>query len=357
MLLSSANGHNKMEFRVDCSGKFMNRCLALFLSASILHGFAPAAFGAGLDQDEVRRAATTAHSLFLDSTGRVSAIETFIDLVRIKGPSGNEQAVAEEIKSLLSRTGAVFARQQTTNPKAPHNLVMEIPASGALPGQQAILLNAHLDTIKSSTPELLAFDPGSRDCYHPDESSSPKISYFGGDDRSAVAVIVECVRVLHTKYWSHGVAHRRLVLVFTAEEEVGCLGAKYLSRHEPELFNNAKFTLSMDGPLDLHSKYPEDSFVAVCLETDRSTQPYKNLLELFGRFCERSKTRFGNTEVGLGMGDFAFFPPSARAGLHLRSPVRGWHNKERVNLQDQINHIDLLCYLLLGFDGKIPAGL
>jgi len=49
MLLSSANGHTKWNSRMNCSGKLMNRYLALFLSASILHGFAPAAFGAGLD--------------------------------------------------------------------------------------------------------------------------------------------------------------------------------------------------------------------------------------------------------------------------------------------------------------------
>ena len=53
----------------------------------------------------------------------------------------------------------------------------------------------------------------------------------------------------------------------------------------------------------------------------------------------------------------ACFPPSARAGLHLRSPVRGWHNKERVNVQDLIGHIDLLCYILLGLDQNLPADI
>jgi hypothetical protein len=47
--------------------------------------------------------------------------------------------------------------------------------------------------------------------------------------------------------------------------------------------------------------------------------------------------RFGRTEIGLGMGDFAYFPASARAGLHLRSPVRGFHNRERVKVRDLIN--------------------
>src|SRR5712671_1556062 len=154
----------------------MNRCLALLLSAAILHCLRHAASGAELDLDEIHRAATSAHSLFLDSTGRVQAIDTFVKLVRIKGPSGNEEAVAEAIKSLLSETGAVLVKRQTTNSKAPRNLLMEIPASSTLAGQQAVLLNAHIDTIKTSTPELLAFDPETRDFCHPDEASATKVS-------------------------------------------------------------------------------------------------------------------------------------------------------------------------------------
>lgn len=43
------------------------------------------------------------------------------------------------------------------------------------------------------------------------------------------------------------------------------------------------------------------------------------------------------------MGGFAHFPESARAGLHLRTPVRGWHIRERVKYQDLINHVDQLA--------------
>jgi hypothetical protein len=50
------------------------------------------------------------------------------------------------------------------------------------------------------------------------------------------------------------------------------------------------------------------------------------------------------------MGDFAYFPAEARAQLHLRSPVRGWHNRERVKVQDLVTHADLLCLMLLDWD-------
>jgi len=42
------------------------------------------------------------------------------------------------------------------------------------------------------------------------------------------------------------------------------------------------------------------------------------------------------------------------AGVHLRSPVRGYHTQERVNVRDQINHVDLYCYLILGWDQASP---
>ena len=101
--------------------------------------------------------------------------------MRIKGPSGHEEAVREEVKRLMTEAGAVPIRQTTTNdPTAPRNLVMEIPASTALADKRGILLNAHIDTISRSTPELLAFDPDNRDFYHPDEANPNKVSSFGG---------------------------------------------------------------------------------------------------------------------------------------------------------------------------------
>ena len=85
--------------------------------------------------------------------------------------------------------------------------------------------------------------------------------------------------------------------------------------------------------------------------------PYRDLLNYISQFCARAGMQFEQTEYGLGMGDFASFPPEAHAGLHVRSPVRGWHNHERVNLQDQLNHVDLLCHILLAADRKIPEDL
>src|SRR5882672_2628248 len=119
----------------------MKRFCAILLSALLLaaNAFGQVAVRPELNLDAVRQAAASSRSLFLDSTGRVSAIETFLTLVRIKGPSGHEEAVRQEVKRLMTEAGAVPIRQTTTNdPTAPRNLVMEIPASTALADKRGI---------------------------------------------------------------------------------------------------------------------------------------------------------------------------------------------------------------------------
>ncbi len=335
----------------------MKRCLAvvvLLLGCSIL---TDSASPNALDVAQIHKVATDVKSQFLDEAGRTQAVDTFLRLVRIKGPSGQEQQVQEELQRILTRIGAVVVPVKSNDRKAPCNLIMEIPGSGSLAGRPGILLNAHVDTIGRSTPEFLMFDDSSGDFYHLHENDSEKSSSFGGDDRSAVAVIVEAVRLLQANYWSRGDTHRRILLVFTAEEERGCAGAKYMSKHEPGLFADLEISLSIDGPLDFRSDYPRDSFVAVVSQRDSTITPYKHVLELMSEFCGRTGARFVRTKAGLGMGDFAHFPASARAGLHLRSPVRGFHSRERVNVQDLINHIDMLCYLLLNWDHSLPVNI
>lgn len=307
-----------------------------------------------LDISQIHKAAAESKSIFLDEARRIRAVDMFVQLVRIKGPSGKEQEIQNELKDILTGAGAKVVVTDSNNPKAPCNLVMEISGTGDLADKPGIMLNAHVDTISRSTPEFMVFDANTGDFYHLYETESGKSSSFGGDDRSAVTAIVEAIRKLQADYWARGIPHRRILLIFTADEERGCVGARYLSRHRPDLLDNLQISLTMDGPLDFHSDYPHDSFVVVVSDSDSQVMPYKHVTELMKDLCERSGNRFGITKVGLGMGDFAAFPAKARAGLHLRSPVRGFHSKERVKVRDLINHIDLLCYILLGWDNPVP---
>jgi putative aminopeptidase FrvX len=310
-----------------------------------------------LDISLIHKTAVDSRSMFLNEAERIRAVVTFVKLVRIEGPSGKEQEIQNELRSILTGAGGSVILTDSNNPQAPCNLVMEIPGTGDLADKPGILLNAHVDTIARSTPEFMVLDANTGDFYHLYETDSGKSSSFGGDDRSAVTVIVEAARKLQADYWAKGIQHRRILLVFTADEERGCVGAKYLSEHRPDLFDDLQISLTMDGPLDYMVDYPRNSFIAVVSEGDSGIMPYKHVTELMKEFCERSGTRFARTQAGLGMGDFASFPAKACTGLHLRSPVRGFHNKERLKVQDLINHIDLLCYILLGWDNPVPTGI
>jgi hypothetical protein len=129
---------------------------ALFLAWRISAG---ADVSAEMDLAQVRQAATTAPGYFLNSDERVRVMETFLQLVQIKGPSGQEQLIREELRRLMTLVGAKEIPGPAGATNAPLNLVMEIPATGLLTNQPGLLLNAHIDTLARSNPERLAFDP------------------------------------------------------------------------------------------------------------------------------------------------------------------------------------------------------
>jgi len=139
----------------------MKRCLAVVVLLLGCSSLVDSARPIALDVGQIHKAATNAQSLFLGDAGRIKAVDTFLRLVRIKGPSGQEQPVQEEVQRILSRAGAVVVPAKSNNSEAPCNLIMEIPGSGVLASRPGILLNAHVDTIGRSTPEFLAFDDSS----------------------------------------------------------------------------------------------------------------------------------------------------------------------------------------------------
>jgi putative aminopeptidase FrvX len=303
---------------------------------------------------EPHRVASNTPSFLLDASARKELVDTFISLVNVKGSSGNEEGIGAELKRILKQAGATEISLPGTETGAPLNVAMEFAATRKFTNEPAILLNAHIDTVAWSNPERMVFDEKTGDFFHEDESKRGETSSFGGDDRSGVAVVVAAARKLQADFWSKGVTHRRIVLLFTAKEETGCIGAKYLSQNRPDLFKDLAISLCVDGPLDLRSGYPSDSFVAVVAEKNATEMPYRRVLELMGDYCQRTKLRFGHTEYGLGFGDFAYFPASAKSGMHWRSVVRGWHNQERVKVQDLINQVDLMCFVVLAWDHTLP---
>lgn len=301
-----------------------------------------AASPATLDTNAVRNAALAARSVHLDAPARVAAIESFVSLVQIPGGSGGEHAIRDECQRRLAALGARIVPLTDTLSNAPINLAMRLDGVGPMAQQPALLLNAHLDTLVISTPEHLAFDPQTSDFFHARESDPAFPSTFGGDDRSGVCVVLEALRRVHRTAWAEGKPHPPVLVLLTGSEEVGLKGAKHLARHHPRLFDNIGLSITVDGPLDYETAYPKERLVAVVSEADATRPPYSRVLATLASHATKAGVGWNRSEVGLGKGDFAAFPAHAHAGLHFRSPVRGWHRRERVQVQDLIHHVDLL---------------
>ncbi len=313
--------------------------VAAWLSAWLVGA---AARADALDIDAIRKAAIAARSVHLDAAARVAAIESFVSLVQIPGGSGGEHAIRDACQRRLAALGARLVPLTDTLSNAPINLAMRLDGVGSMAQHPALLLNAHLDTLVISTPEHMAFDPQTSDFFHARESDPSFPSTFGGDDRSGVCVVLEALRRVHGGAWAEAKPRPPVLVLLTGSEEVGLKGAKHLARHHPRLFDNVGLSITVDGPLDYETAYPKERLVAVVSEADATRPPYSRVLSTLASHAAKAGVGWNRSEVGLGKGDFAAFPAHAHAGLHFRSPVRGWHRRERVQVQDLIHHVDLL---------------
>jgi tripeptide aminopeptidase len=143
-------------------------------------------------------------------------LRTFLELVNIKSPSKNEKEIAGYVKGKLislglevnddkcgkrfgSNAGNIIAFYKTKKP------------SGSMP----IFLTAHLDTVKVEGDIKTVIKNGR--IYNKD-----KDTILGGDDKVAVAAIIEVLNVIREERISTG----DIYVVFTISEEIGVLGAK-----------------------------------------------------------------------------------------------------------------------------------
>lgn len=304
-----------------------------------------------------RETARQVPSLFLSPEQKVKAVEAFVKVVGIKSWSREEAAVREELQHRLLSLGFVEVPcGAMTDPNAPLNLVMELPASQEMRDRPAVILNAHMDTIHTDVwciPEEMTFDAGLREFYHNRNKS------FGADDKAGVVTILSALEAAKTAFWDKGVGHRRIVVIFTAQEEAnpGAIGMRYLASKHPELFENIEITLLIDGPLDYtetrytEGQYPENAFIIVVDEEKSRVSPFREVMASIGDVCRFKAASFLMIKEGLQRGDLVALPAQARGDLSFRAPHRGFHKKERAKLDDLFNHIDLFTYILLRLDG------
>ena len=132
------------------------------------------------------------------------AIEkTLLDLIAIDSVSGKEGGVRDYVVGRLEKLGL------ETELDNKGNLICVVPGTG-----KALFLNAHLDRVLPGRGHVPVIKNG---VVHSNGETN-----LGADDAAGITIILEAVeRVIESK-----IAHPKLVLVFTVEEEIGLFGAK-----------------------------------------------------------------------------------------------------------------------------------
>ena len=159
--------------------------------------------------------------------------QTFKHLVSIDSVSKDEEAVCLEIRKILVSMGAetVIDGAGDRTGSNTGNLIARF--AGNRPAEKQalpLLLNAHMDTVEPGRGVNAILKDGS--------FTSSGSTILGADDKSAIAVILEAIRVLKENDLRHG----PLEIVFTICEEIGLLGAKHLDYS----LINAKYGYTLD---------------------------------------------------------------------------------------------------------------
>ncbi len=166
-----------------------------------------------------------------------TAVRTVMDLLAIPGKSGEERLVADLVVDRLRAAGVPQkaisfdgANRKSRLGGQIGNLIVKLP--GTAKGARRLLM-AHLDTV----PLCVGAQPVIR---RGEIISKDPRTALGGDNRAGCAVVLNAaVRLLREK-----LPHPPLTLVWTVQEEVGLLGARYLS---PSKIGRPRLCFNWDG--------------------------------------------------------------------------------------------------------------
>lgn len=141
--------------------------------------------------------------------------ETFKTLVEIDSVSKSELAVSKVIQKLLAPLDASFFIDDAGEKFGANtgNLIAKIHGDIQ---NQPVMFNAHMDTVEPGKGVTAVFKDGI--------FTSDGSTILGGDDKSAIAILIEVMRVLK----ENSIPHCPIELVFTISEEIGLLGAKHI---------------------------------------------------------------------------------------------------------------------------------
>lgn len=139
----------------------------------------------------------------------------FLHLIKIDSVSRNESKLCHAIQEIMKTLGAEIIVDNAGEKIDGNcgNLIVRFP--GTITGP-AIMFCAHMDTVELGVNIHPVVNNGL--------FKSDGTTILGADDKSGIAVLIECMRIIKDNRIGHG----PIELVFTVGEEVGLLGAKYL---------------------------------------------------------------------------------------------------------------------------------
>jgi tripeptide aminopeptidase len=166
-----------------------------------------------------------------------AARKLVLELMAIRGGSGDEAVVAERIVKHLRDAGCpkdaiLFDTAHTKTPLKGNvgNLIVKLP--GTMPGPRRLLM-AHMDTV----PVCLGSKPVVAGRF---VKSADPATGLGADDRSGCAVVLAiAVQMLRQK-----LPHPPLTLLFAIQEEVGLYGARFVKAAD---LGRPKLAFNFDG--------------------------------------------------------------------------------------------------------------
>lgn len=136
-------------------------------------------------------------------------VKTFLELVAIDSPSGEEEAISKDLMRRFSELGGEVEADEH------HNLIARFAGTNS---GEWLMLSAHMDTVGK--------DRGIKPQIRDGIIYSDGTTILGGDDKSGVAAILEVIASVK----EDNLPYPPLEAVISVSEEVGLMGARALDK-------------------------------------------------------------------------------------------------------------------------------
>lgn len=216
-------------------------------------------------------------------------VDTFLKLASIKSPSGNEKEIVDHVKKILSGLGLSVDIDYSGKKYGSNSGNITAFLKGDDPDIMPIFLGAHLDTVALNGEVMPYIKNGII-------KNKNKNCILGGDDKVAVAAIIEILRCIVENNIKTG----NVYIIFTISEEIGVIGAKYVDMDKIE----AKYGFVFDSHGDIGTIYNQAPYQNsidaefIGKAAHAGIEPEKGLNSIKAAAIAISNIRFGRLDHG-----------------------------------------------------------